>query len=42
MKREQITIEKKELQELKKWLEKKNKKIIKIIDLGKKNIRIIF
>ena len=37
----QITIQKKELPELKKWLEKKNKKILKIIELEKDSIRVI-
>lgn len=40
-KTEQITIPKKELSNLKKWLEKKNKKIIKIIELEKDSIRVI-
>lgn len=40
-KAEQITITKKELPELKKWLEKKNKKILEIIKLGNKSIKII-
>ena len=38
---DQITIQKKELPELKKWIVKKNKKIIEIIDLGKEAIRVI-
>jgi hypothetical protein len=38
---DQITIQKKELPELKKFLEKKNKKIKEIVDLGKEAIRVI-
>jgi hypothetical protein len=41
MKSEQITIQKKELSELKKWLEKKNKKVLRIIELEKDSIRVI-
>lgn len=40
-KEDQITIQKKELPSLKKWLEKKNKKIIKIVELENDSIRII-
>lgn len=40
-KAEQITIQKKELPELKKWLEKKNKKILKTIKLREGSIRVM-
>lgn len=40
-KTEQITIQKKELLHLKKWLEKKNKKILKIVELENDGIRVI-
>ena len=40
-KSEQITIQKKELSELKNWLKSKNKKILKIIELGKGCIKVI-
>ena len=40
-KSEQITIQKKELPGLRKWLEKKNKKVSEIIELGKESIRVI-
>lgn len=40
-KTDQITIQKKELSEFKKWLEKKNKKIIKIIELEKDSIKVM-
>ena len=40
-KSEQITIEKKELPELKKFLKKKHKKISKITRLKKKGIRVM-
>ena len=38
---EQITIEEKELPELKKFLKKKNKKILKIIKLREKGLRVM-
>ena len=41
VKSEQITIEEKELPELKKFLKKKNKKISKIIKLRKKGIKVM-
>jgi hypothetical protein len=40
-KSEQITIQKKELPKLKKWLEKKNKKILKIIELENNGLRVM-
>ncbi len=40
-KAEQITIEKKELPELKEFLKKKNKKILKIIELEEGGIRVM-
>ena len=41
MESEQITIEGKELPEIKKFLKKKNKKILKIIKLKEKGLRVI-
>lgn len=38
---EAITIQKRELPELKKWIKKKNKNILKIIDLGKGGIKVM-
>tara|TARA_Y100000310_G_C20337220_1_gene648084 strand:- start:349 stop:486 length:138 start_codon:yes stop_codon:yes gene_type:complete len=38
---EQITIQKKELPELKKWLEKKNKEILEIVGLENKTLKVI-
>jgi hypothetical protein len=38
---EQITIQKKELPRLKNWLKSKNKKILRLIELGKESIRVI-
>lgn len=40
-KSDQISIQKKELPKLKKWLEKKDKKIVEIIEIGDQGIRVI-
>lgn len=40
-KSEQITIQKKELPNLKKFLKKKNKSILEIVELGGKSIKVI-
>jgi hypothetical protein len=41
MESEQITIQKKELPELKKWLKSRNKNILEIIELEKESIKVI-
>jgi len=40
-KSDQITIQRKELPEFKKWLLKKEKDILEIIELGNNSIRVI-
>lgn len=41
VKAEPITIQKRELPKLKEWIKKKNKNILKIINLGKGSIRVM-